>query len=379
MNQIKVIFIALSVVILMNCQAQQLIPKKCYLHMTGTIDKEFRIEMNLVKINDTLYGDYFFLLNGKVPAGKTYYDGSMVSMTGKVNPNGTFIIRENQAEQGAVFTGHFLNGSAISGTWESSNGEIKAPFVVNENYPSGSVPLNVYYLKGSTPLVKKPKSPRAALEYSMLLPAESANPVFSDSLKKLVLQKFAGRPVKMGDPDRILLGMQQVYFENYISSNEAIYNRIQGMSFNWESVKTMNILLNGNNLLSFYIESYAFTGGAHGLQSRDYILTDLETGKLIGLGDLFQGDYEAALTTILTNKIRLVSNIPDEQKLSASGYFVDEVKPSSNFYITRNGIGFFYNHYEIAPYSNGPTDLFIPYGEIRKLLKPDGFLKGLVD
>ena len=379
MNSIKTLFIFLSAFVLLNCQAQQLVPKKCYLHMTGTIDKEFRVEMNLVKINDTIYGDYFFLLNGKVPAGKPYQEGSMIPLSGKVNQNGTFVIRENPAEQGAVFTGHFLNGSGLTGTWESSNGQVKLSFVVNETYPSGSVPMNVYYLKGVTPLVKKPKSPRAALEYSMLLPAESANPVFSDSLKKLVLQKFADRPVRIGDPDKVLLGMEQVYFENYISSNEAIYNQVRGMSFNWESVKTMNILMNGNNLLCFYIESYAFTGGAHGLQSRDYIVTNLESGKVIGLSDLFTGDYEPALTSMLTSKIRSTGKIPDEQKLSASGYFVDEIKPSSNFYITRNGIGFYYNHYEIAPYVNGPTDLFIPYSEVRKLLKPDGPLKGLMD
>ena len=141
----------------------------------------------------------------------------------------------------------------------------------------------------------------------------------------------------------------------------------------------MNILLNGNGLLSFYIESYAFTGGAHGMQTRDYITNSLETGRVISLGEIFEGDYETALTAILTSKIKAVSNISQEQKLSASGFFVDEIKPSPNFYITRNGIGFYYNHYEIAPYSNGPTDLFLPFGEIKKLLKPDSVLKGLLD
>jgi len=378
-NTIKAILVLVFGISVSNCTAQQLVPKKCYLHLSGTINKEIRIEMNLVKVNDTLYGDYYILLKGKIPAGKAYQDGSMIPLYGKVTPAGTFVIKENPWEKGAVFTGRFQNGTTLSGTWESADGGIRSPFLVTESYPVGSVPMNVYYLKGSTPLVKRPGAPRATLEYSMMLPAESANPVFSDSLKKLVLQKFADRPVKAGDPDRVLLGMQQVFFENYISTNEAIYNQIKGASFNWQSIKSMNILLNGNGLLSFYIESYAFTGGAHGMQTRDYITNSLETGRVISLGEIFEGDYETALTAILTSKIKAVSNISQEQKLSASGFFVDEIKPSPNFYITRNGIGFYYNHYEIAPYSNGPTDLFLPFGEIKKLLKPDSVLKGLLD
>ena len=34
--------------------AQNMVPKKCYLHLIGTINKEYPIEMNLVKINDTI-------------------------------------------------------------------------------------------------------------------------------------------------------------------------------------------------------------------------------------------------------------------------------------------------------------------------------------
>ena len=239
-NTIKAILVLVFGISVSNCTAQQLVPKKCYLHLSGTINKEIRIEMNLVKVNDTLYGDYYILLKGKIPAGKAYQDGSMIPLYGKVTPAGTFVIKENPWEKGAVFTGRFQNGTTLSGTWESADGGIRSPFLVTESYPVGSVPMNVYYLKGSTPLVKRPGAPRATLEYSMMLPAESANPVFSDSLKKLVLQKFADRPVKAGDPDRVLLGMQQVFFENYISTNEAIYNQIKGASFNWQSINKID-------------------------------------------------------------------------------------------------------------------------------------------
>jgi len=95
--------------------------------MTGTISRDFHIEMNLVKINDTLYGDYFFLLQGKDTCRKVIPGWQYDPLTGNMSENGVIVIRENQGEKGAVFTGRFQNGSTLTGTWESNDGGIKVP------------------------------------------------------------------------------------------------------------------------------------------------------------------------------------------------------------------------------------------------------------
>lgn len=378
MKTLRSLFPILVLLVSVTCTAQPLVPKKCYQRLSGRIGNDFTIEMNLVKINDTLYGDYFFLRTGKLPEGKNYQDGGMIPLYGKVKADGTFTLRENPWSKGGRFTGRFTGGSGISGTWESMDGGFKAPFTLTESYPGGSVPMNVFSLKGSVPLVKKQGSPRASFEYAMMLPAESANPVFSDSLTRLVLQKFANRSIQdHPDPEQLLLGMRQVYFDNYIASNEAIYTHVKGMSFDWQSIKSMNILLNGSGILSFFVESYAFTGGAHGISSRDCYAILLENGKILNTEELFIEGYEPELTRLLTEKLRQEQSIPASTSLKDAGFFVDSVHPSPNFYVTRNGIGFFYNYYEIAPHSSGPTDLFLPFADLERLLKKGSPLKDL--
>jgi hypothetical protein len=43
----------------------------------------------------------------------------------------------------------------------------------------------------------------------------------------------------------------------------------------------------------------------------------------------------------------------------------------TNFSVTPIGIKFLYNQYEIKPYAAGITELFIPYAQIKSLLRPN--------
>ena len=46
-----------------------------------------------------------------------------------------------------------------------------------------------------------------------------------------------------------------------------------------------------------------------------------------------------------------------------------EMFPSENFILGNETITFVYNPYEIAPYAVGSTELIIPFGDIKDLLK----------
>ncbi|HZX62429.1 MAG TPA: DUF3298 domain-containing protein [Bacteroidales bacterium] len=356
--------------------AQNMVPKKCYLHLIGTINKEYPIEMNLVKINDTIYGDYSFVQPGKIPFGKEN-TGKGIPVYGKMSSGEAFSLKELIATPGSLFKGKFVNSQALSGTFESSSGSKPLPFEVMEKYPEGSIAMNVYYQKAVMPLVKKPRSPVAAIQLGMLLPGESANPLISDSLIHLMLVKFTGKQVRITQPVKLLDGMKQIYFENYLSTNEGIYNETMASSFNWQSLKFVHILMNGSHILSFYIDHYAFTGGAHGLQTRQFTVVNLWTGKEVGLKDIFIESFEAQLSSILSDKIHEMNHLPTSQSLKEAGFFTDTVKPTDNFYITREGIGFFYNQYDIAPYASGSIDVFIPFRELKDVLVAGGVIREL--
>jgi hypothetical protein len=356
--------------------AQNMVPKKCYLHLIGTINKEYPIEMNLVKINDTIYGDYSFIQPGKILSGKEN-TGEGIPVYGKMSSGDAFTLKELNATPGSLFKGKFANSQTLSGTFENSAVSKPFPFEVTEKYPEGSIAMNVYYQKAFTPLVKKPKSPVAAIQLGMLLPGESANPLISDSLIHLMLVKFTGKQVRITQPEKLLDGMKQVYFENYLYTNEGIYKETMASSFNWQSLKFLHILMNGLHVLSFYIDHYAFTGGAHGLQTREYTVVNLWTGKEVRLKDIFKENSETQLSSILSDKIHEKNHLPTTQSLKDAGFFTDTIKPTDNFYITREGIGFFYNQYDIAPYTSGSIDVFIPFNELKDLLVAGGVTREL--
>jgi hypothetical protein len=361
----------------MTAASQNLVPRKGYLHFVGTINKEIQVEMNLVKINDTLYGDYYFLSGGKMPFGKQV-TGQGIPVCGKMSSGDAFRLKDFEVDKGSVFNGRFTGSQSVAGSFEAAPGAKSLPFELSEKYPEGSVSMSVFYQKAFTPLVKKPKSPVASIQLGLLLPGESANPLISDSLNKLMLEKFVGKTVRNLQPDKALEGIKQVYFETYLTNNEGIYNPEMEATFWWQSLKFTHILMNRSHVLTFYIDHYAFTGGAHGLQTRHYSVVNLWTGKEALLKDLFTPEAETRLSELLSEKIHALMNIPSAQSLKDAGFFTDTVAPSENFYITPAGIGFYYNQYDIAPYVMGSIDVFFPFGELKDLITSSGILREVV-
>jgi hypothetical protein len=171
--------------------------------------------------------------------------------------------------------------------------------------------------------------------------------------------------------------MKQVYFENYLATNEGIYNEKMATGFNWQSLKFLHILTNGSHILCFYIDHYAFTGGAHGIQTRQFTVVNLWTGKEVEMKNIFKENTEVQLNSILSDKIHEMNHLPTTQSLNDAGFYTDTVKPTDNFYITHEGVGFFYNQYDIAPYASGSIDVFVPFRELKDLLIPGGVLREL--
>jgi hypothetical protein len=373
----KILFSAGMLVFMMITglgNAQNLVPKKCYLHLTGAINKEYPIEMNLVKIGDTIYGDYSFVQAGKIPFGMGN-TGKGIPVYGRMSSADAFSLKELNPVAGSIFKGKFIKSQVLSGTFEGLSGSKPLPFEVTEKYPEGSIEMNVYYQKAFMPLVKKPKAPGAAIQLGMLLPGESANPLISDSLIHLMIVKFTGKQVRISQPEKLLDGIKQVYFENYLATNEGIYNETMASAFNWQSLKFLHILMNNSHILTFYIDHYAFTGGAHGLQTRQFTVVNLWTGKEVMLKDVFKEDSESGLISLLSNKIHMMNHLPTSQSLKDAGFYTDTVKPADNFYITPDGIGFYYNQYDIAPYALGPVDVFIPFSELKDYLVGGGVIR----
>jgi hypothetical protein len=374
------ILILLVLFVMQSIAAQPMIPKRSYMHLTGQIGKKYEITLNLVKINDSLYGDYHCRALTKDPntiSSSPINDDNLPVVCGRMKPDGSFSLGIPFSKKLPHLIGQLTRDQRVTGIWEDENG--KDPFEIREKYSEGSLQFNVSYLKGSMPLVKKPGSPAGSIEMTLLTPVESTNPVLSDSLKKIIIGKFMKRPVRSNNPETSLNLLKETYYEKYFSANEALYNnKAEGPNLNWESLEFMHVLYNDNHLLTFYIISYAFTGGAHGLETHEFYVIDLKSGKILALTDILSEGFEKELTMIITQKFKDLNSLKPTRQLSEAGFFTDTVKPNDNFYITGEGIGFLYNHYEIAPYASSPNNCFLPFSELEAMIKPDGVLKSIL-
>jgi hypothetical protein len=353
-----------------SAYAQNSIPKRAYWHLAGTISTGVNVKMNFVKVNDSVYADCILSANGNKISPNSPESNKPSDFCGKVDAHGNFMIHPF-GQDFPVFRGQISGDGKVKGEFEEGKSKEKYSFALNEMDEAGSVQFNVYSLSKSVPLAKKAKSPKGDFSTVFLSPLESGDAMISDSLRRLMIAAFNNSAYMGNDPDSVLNGNFLIFQNEYITSNEDLYMQSPDIPvLNWELLKFMHLICNEKYWLSYYVLNYAFTGGAHGLETREYQTVDLKSGKVISLDDILAEDKKQELSGLLTAKLRLSNNIPETQKLSEAGYFVDEIQPNDNFYVIPEGIGFFYNHYDIAPYASGPTEIFLNMEEIRKLLKP---------
>ena len=63
------------------------------------------------------------------------------------------------------------------------------------------------------------------------------------------------------------------------------------------------------------------------------------------------------------------NNVSTRQELEDMGYATTgDLEPIENFYLDPTGITFYYNVYDITPYSMGPVKVTIPFAMMEHLL-----------
>jgi len=356
--------------LVITLSAQPILPVNAYFQLTGSINKELALTLYLVKVGDSLYGDYTCFTESKGNNNKFGYNGQSRHCFGKINTSGKFWIKDWPGDQGPLFKGRFTDPGHVSGTWShKEGGSQKLPFELSITNKEGCTGFAPYIMMDRRKLLKDQKSPVATIKMGLLSPVKDSSSSWSDTIQKNVFSQFSDSLNIENDPIKLLSNIRQEFFNNYIQDNETLYKEMPGASFGWELLRFTHIICNENRKVTFYTLSYSYTGGAHGLQTQFYCTIDLTRGKVLSPEDIFITGYESELSRLLTIKLHQMVNIPESDQLTESGYFVNEIKPNTNFYINANGIGFFYNQYEIAPYSFGTTDIFLSTKEVSELLK----------
>ncbi|WP_020527250.1 DUF3298 and DUF4163 domain-containing protein [Flexithrix dorotheae] len=138
----------------------------------------------------------------------------------------------------------------------------------------------------------------------------------------------------------------------------------------WNKEINYEIVNQTDDLLSLKVQSNEYTGGAHPNNLVNFLNIDLEDGEKINLDNIISKDYRSKLDQLVDQKYRSQNNLTAQDNLKEKkGLFEEKINASENFAITDDGILFYYNNYEIGPYSMGPTEILLSNTELDGLLK----------
>lgn len=197
---------------------------------------------------------------------------------------------------------------------------------------------------------------------------EATNSVILETLNNFVNDRILSALFKEGtykQPDFFIKN----FFKEYMNFGKEVPAAPQF----WELERKLNIALSNERIVSFMFFEMSFLGGAHPNTNYFYTVYDLVKGVLLEPKDVFIPGYEQELTTLAENEFRKARNLAKNESLEEAGFSFqgNKFRLNNNFGFTKEGVVFFYNAYEIAPYSFGSTRLIIPYNDLTKLLKKD--------
>ncbi len=142
----------------------------------------------------------------------------------------------------------------------------------------------------------------------------------------------------------------------------------------WLVDKSIDIESKLGPLITLSFTESSYLGGAHPNTYTLYKTFDINSGKEVKLFDIIDSAKVSDL-----NKLRLEAFVNDKNKSLPEGdwksYVFNEefeeegaFNANTNFKITKEGIEFYYNSYEIAAYAFGPSKVKLSSEEIKPLL-----------
>ena len=204
-----------------------------------------------------------------------------------------------------------------------------------------------------------------SIDMSVEFPTECA---YSDNLENL--QNFIMRTLFAEEIDSSLISIDtsvskalktraehlaRTYVEDNSFAITDEYAEEQEMTLYFDAEYTLNAQVESvtdDDIMSYGVHTYNYYGGAHGLATSEYYAINLKTGETVTQAMLFDNLTETQLSELLLAALTEQSNMTREE-LEERGYDLSYVEGNDNFYLKGDSVYFYFNPYEIAPYSEG--------------------------
>lgn len=203
-------------------------------------------------------------------------------------------------------------------------------------------------------------------EVTVKVPIASNVPIVADSINKKVFSVvkeiiyFGEKPYTSTDYQGLL--------DSFIGSYDEMKTKHPKEIFGWEAKIEAKVAYQTDSILNITIDSYMFTGGAHGYSGIRSLIFDPKTGKNIPNEYLFRDLNK--FKAFAEKKFRTKYEIPVNQNINATGLMFesDKFELPINFFYQKEGLLLYYNTYEVASYADGPKELLLTYDELKPYL-----------
>ncbi|MBF0545457.1 MAG: DUF3298 domain-containing protein [Candidatus Riflebacteria bacterium] len=164
--------------------------------------------------------------------------------------------------------------------------------------------------------------------------------------------------------------LMESFFKGYEQSLKDEPEMPGGWSLKFEA----NIKHSDEDLLCLEIFDSIFTGGAHPSSNIAYLVFSIKTGEQIPLSEFIPDNQMPELTKIAEKYFRQVRNLKPQETYEQVGFQFDQNRftLNRNFLVSKDGLAFCFNQYEIGAYALGLTELVLPWADLKTIANSNG-------
>ncbi|MBZ0099662.1 MAG: DUF4163 domain-containing protein, partial [Taibaiella sp.] len=229
-----------------------------------------------------------------------------------------------------------FEGDSLKGEWISGDGSTTHPILLKEDYTGGAIPFSIVCMNDSTRFTDDRPEPYASTAYQVLLPA--GNDETTRFVRAVIYTRIGCDSINGDDIKSCLDVLKTKYFADYrdVSEEERKLLDANSQAFNWSEQTNFWVVYNTDGMVVLNHHIYAYTGGAHGNYSSDYICIDAVNKKLLQLHEILQPDT-SRLVKLLEEEARKLYEVQDDLPLTAN-MLTDELYIPEQYYFSNKGI-----------------------------------------
>jgi hypothetical protein len=334
------------------------LPRDFYKRFTGTIGDNINISVDLMRISPegktdtTVTGSYYY-----------HKIGRPLTLSGKINAEGEvkLVERNEKWDETGVFTGKLNADGTFSGSWTGLKNKKVLPFSLKEIKEGfAGITFKNYRKEDCSRVEKNKNKPEEQKDWT----DEYCNYVQVDLA---IITDCPGAGAINKRIEEAIAGDNKT-IQGYLNSIDSLdYEAMQTIT------TSVSLVTNENDILCIYVGTEEFSGGAHPNHWGAAINFDITTGNEISPDQVFISGYEKKLNSV-AEKLFIKANGAENWNFEPGKFAV-----SSSYSLSRGGITFHWDPYEIGPYMMGAPEVFIPFSSVKELLKPNGYAFKLWD